>query len=422
MAAWQQPGHLAPNARDLRAGEPELQFSARQLGHDTLSVAGISRDQPNSSRRTFRGEEKAIRMLRLSWLKAFCNPSPLASIVLTALLLSPAVCSAQQPIQVFIFAGQSNASGQGLPGQLDPVPVWAQKPELGWTGAPTVSSDSGIRYERPTLQNAPMLFNSTVSGTVANAWCNYEGSMPGVAWPSGQPTGGCIDQSFYGPEVSFLARYRQDHPGVPLAAIKLGLGGTALNDWMPGGSAHEALKKTISEAAQRLNAAGMPYKWAGLIWMQGENGSSGTYALVNKDPTAAYSYSLRKFLAIVRGWTDANMPVAIGRISNSMEAPDIINALVAADDCRPFSTGYTPYQACVAADELRRSQQVVVGGDPGNTWWDNDNLPVNHAGEPAHWYHFTGAGYLAMGERAYAAFCRLVPPPAAGKRAAAPAH
>jgi hypothetical protein len=177
----------------------------------------------------------------------------------------------------------------------------------------------------------------------------------------------------------------------------------------------------ISEAEQRLTAAGLTYKWAGLIWMQGENGASGTYALVDTDRTTAYSTMLRQFLAEVRKMTDAQMPVVIGRISNSMEAANIIDPLVAAGQCRPFSTKYTPYQACVAADELRRSEQVLVGGDPGNTWWDNDNLPVNQAGPPEHWYHFTGAGYLAMGERAYAAYSHLVSP-AAGQGQTVPAH
>jgi hypothetical protein len=332
-----------------------------------------------------------------------------AAAALAVQMLVPAVGRSQQPIQVFIFAGQSNAGGQGIPTQLDPVPAWAKNAASGWTGAPTASSDSGIRYEHPTLANAPMLYNATVGGTIVDMWCQYEGSVPAVAWPSQQPTGSCVEQSFYGPELSFLARYRQDHPGVRLAAIKVGLGGTGLNEWMPGGSPYAALKTMISEAALRLKLAGLAYQWAGLIWMQGENGASGTYALVDPDPKRSYSYQLRQFLALVRGMTDAKMPVIIGRISNSMEAANIIDPLAAGGQCRPFSTKYTPYEACVAATELRRSQQVLVGGDAGNVWWDNDNLPVNRTGPPEHWYHFTGAGYLAMGERAYAAFSHLAP-------------
>jgi hypothetical protein len=333
-----------------------------------------------------------------------------ASSVLAVLLFLPLPIQAQAPIQVFIFAGQSNAGGHGLNIQLDPVPPWAQKDSAGWTGAPTASSDSGIRYERPSLKNAAMLYNSTNGGKVVNMWCDYEGSTPAVAWPSGEPTGKCKDQNYFGPELSFLARYRADHPGAPIAAIKVGLGGTGINEWLPGGNAYPFLKTMISEAAQRLTAAGLTYKWAGFIWMQGENGASTTYALVNPDPKAAYSYKLRQFLAMVREWTDAAMPVAIGRISNTMEAPNIIDPLVAAGDCKPYTTKYSPAQACITATENRRSQQVLVGSDPGNVWWDNDNLPVDRTGPPEHWYHFTGAGYLAMGERAYAAFTHGSPP------------
>ena len=330
-----------------------------------------------------------------------------ASSVLAVLLFLHLPSLAQAPIQVFIFAGQSNAQGYGIRIQLDPVPLWAQVASAGWTGAPTASSDSGIRYEHPSLKNAPMLSNETVGSTVVNMWCGYEGSTPAIAWPSGLPTGKCTEMSDFGPELSFLARYREDHPGVPLAAIKVGLGGTSIKDWLPGGNAYPFLNSMISEAARRLNAAGLTYKWAGFIWMQGENGASTPYALVNTDPKVTYSFQLRQFLTIVRGWTSAEMPVAIGRISNSMEAPNIINPLVSAGVCKPYTTGLTPYAACVAATELRRNQQVLVGLDRGNTWWDNDNLPVRQSGPPAEWYHFTGAGYLAMGERAYAAFAQL---------------
>jgi len=359
-------------------------------------------------------------MLNVSRLNPLIFGLMIAAKAFAVLLLLSAACLAQQPVQVFIFAGQSNAGGVGNPGQLVPVPAWARNAASGWTGAPTVSSDSGIQYERPTKANSPMLYNATVGGGIVNMWCDYEGAIPEVAWPSGKPTGGCTEQSTYGPELSFLARYRKDHPGARLAAIKIGLGGTRLEEWMAGGTVHSVLQTMISQAAQRLTAAGLSYKWAGLIWMQGENGASGAYSLVNPDPKMAYSYKLRQFLADVRGMTDAGMPVAIGRISNSMEAPNIIEPLVASGECKSYSTKYTPYQACVAATELRRSEQVVVGGDAGNVWWDNDNLPVNQAGPPEHWYHFTGAGYLAMGERAYAAFTHSAPPaPVKGRRAAA---
>jgi hypothetical protein len=360
-------------------------------------------------------------MDRCDWLKEFFPRLSIAAAAFAAVTLLPAACLSQQPIQIFIFAGQSNAGGTGARLQLDPVPEWAKKAASGWTGAPTVSSDSGIQYKHPTPANSPMLYNATAGGPVVNMWCNYEGSMPAVAYPSEQPTGSCTEMEFYGPELSFLARYRQDHPAVRLAVLKLGLGGTSMLEWMPGGTPHAWLSAMISQAAQRLTSAGLSYRWAGLIWMQGENGASGTYALVDPDRTRAFSFNLRLFLSDVRKVTDAQMPVVIGRISNSMEAANIITPLVASGDCRPFTTKYTPYQACVAADELRRSEQVLVGSDPGNAWWDNDNLPVSQTGPPEHWYHFTGAGYLAMGERAYAAYSHLVST-GAGQRQTVPAH
>src|SRR4051812_41782848 len=138
------------------------------------------------------------------------------------------------PVKIFFFAGQSNMDGKGSRLLLSPVPAWAQTKAYGWRGASEVSSDSGVVYAHPTASNAAMLYNSSNSGLfVVDTWCAYEGSTPHLSYPKYEWDQTCSEEGSYGPELSFLAKYLADHPGQSIAAIKLSLGGSGIQDWLP---------------------------------------------------------------------------------------------------------------------------------------------------------------------------------------------
>ncbi len=313
-------------------------------------------------------------------------------------------------VKIFLFAGQSNAQGYGNRGQLNPVPSWAQTAGNGWTGAPTVSSDSGFQYQHPTLANSPSLYVESNSGSLSSmpgdGWGSYDGQNPPTGFHPGE-------QGSYGPELSFLAKYRAAHPTEQIAAIKCVLGGTNILDWLPpnsqsvGGSAAAGtmwpvLAAMISQAAARLTAAGLPFEWAGFVWLQGENGTK-VYDYLYPTAGQTYADKLRYFLAAVRGITSPLMPCIIGRVGNQMLASAVIGTQ---------SSGIDTPANRIAACNFTRDQQVVVAADPGNGWWSEDDLPTLQTGtNPALWYHHTSAGYLAAGERAYAAFAGAIPPP-----------
>lgn len=295
-------------------------------------------------------------------------------------------------IDAFIVAGQSNAYGYGLKIQLDPVPEWAQTANQGWTGGPTTSSDSGTIYPAPTAQTAPGLWiehGTGLSSDIPSAWASPQVLLTGT--------------SNYGPEYSFALLHLAANPGRQIALVKQTLGGSSLHwDWMPANGGDPArlqwtvLQTMISQAQQRLDAGGEPWQWAGFLWMHGESGAQSTDAT-----STAYRDDLRIFLAAVRSLTRSDLPVVLGRIGdNLIRWPSLHYTLI--------SNGKTEAQARALAEPCRigavwrRTLQSEVGSDASNRWWDNDGLPLRP--NDTSFYHYSGAGLLAMGERAYRAY------------------
>jgi hypothetical protein len=311
--------------------------------------------------------------------------------------------------RVFLFAGQSNAQGYGARIQLAPVPGWAQTAANGWEGHPTQSSDTGIAYPRPTLANAPSKYLENNAGTtgVVDGWGPFDGCNPSFGYHAGE-------SSSYGPELSFLQKYRAAFPSDAIGALKVVAGGTSIEDWLTG-TPGAVLATQIDQAKARLDAAEPGgWQWAGLVWMQGENGPS-VYQSVHPTPGAEYKDKLRQFLAGVRARTRPDLPVVVGRVGSHMMADPIIDSQYAADPA------YTKdqYRGVVL---YTRDQQAQVVADAHTALADTDGLPVlqEPAGNPQWWYHHTGAGYLAMGERFFAAWQVaagvVAPPPPAPLR------
>lgn len=331
-------------------------------------------------------------------------------------------------IDVFIFSGQSNMSGgppmgtlkgsglvsnPGSPGPApDYVPDYQKTAGNEWTGASPASIDSGVQYPYPTLANSPCLYNENIRGStgVFDSWGNYAKQSPQF-----NLGGGLGDCGSYGPELSFLARYHAANPGVSIAAIKQSLGGTSLSsDWMPQQGAtpekgqFTVLRTMIEQATVRLNTAGLAWRWAGFIWMQGE---SGAHAAVTS--STAYVDQSRIFYTAVRALTRSDLPIAIGRIGDnwlgtSSHGWTAIDYSITSGGLTVTQTLRDSYNAGAIK---RRGEQVLLGSDPNNTWWDNDGYGVRPTIVDASGYHWDGPGNLAAGERAHAAFAALTAPP-----------
>lgn len=192
--------------------------------------------------------------------------------------------------------------------------------------------------------------------------------------------------AYTGPEVTF-GRTMAD-AGHPVALVKHAVGGTDLATyWAPGvddadpsaGQGWHDLVDTIAAASAALDATGRPWRWAGLVWMQGESDAS--YA-----PWAdAYETNLTHFVARVREETGTpDLPVAIGLIAGSS----------------------WPY-----LDIVRTAEANFVAADPHA--WSVETADLTH--NPYDAAHYDGPSERVLGERFADAVLGLplAPPPKA---------
>lgn len=292
--------------------------------------------------------------------------------------------------EIFILAGQSNAGGHGRKLQLAErstrtVPAWAQNQANGWTGAPTRSSDTGIMYPMPDACDGTLFAFDPTSRNALLVW---------------EPWLDQIDDP-YGPEIAFIAEVQRRMPGHRFVMLKTALGGSNIeSDWNPNlrGLTYDALVRQIEAAKASLSANGKTYRFAGLLWMQGENGA----ASINNWKTKSTTFAdlTKQLFASIRLITDANMPIVLGRIGDQMLADNIINPIVSSSASK---------EQLLATTNYRRSEQVRVASETSACAWVNtDGLPVLQEGDPALWYHHTSAGELALGERFASAWAALV--------------
>ncbi len=161
------------------------------------------------------------------------------------------------PVQVFIFAGQSNMSGAGLSNELNPA-----------------------------LKIVPP------NATLSIHFYGYEYTD--------------FSAGNFGPEVEFIQEITQAHPNQKYLFIKYAWGGTSLTQWLPGTTHYQTLKNNVFKALGALNT---DYDLAGFLWMQGETDAfspndAGLYA----DRFNTMITSLRNELG------EPNLPVLIGQI------------------------------------------------------------------------------------------------------------
>jgi len=176
---------------------------------------------------------------------------------------------------------------------------------------------------------------------------------------------------YFGPEVTF-GRTLADAGG-HVALVKHAVGGTDLASyWYPGdepaddsaGPGFATLAATMVEAADELDAADDPWRWAGFVWMQGESDS------LDADMSTAYEDNLVGLLDAVRTLTgEPELPAAIG--------------LIAAQSV------WTHHET------VRAAQQAVADADPHVVTVETDDLPRNAFDV----YHYDGVSMRVLGTR-----------------------
>jgi hypothetical protein len=180
----------------------------------------------------------------------------------------------EQPVAVYLMAGQSNMVGQGVGEEL----------------------------------TAPL---NTTQGDVM-AWASVSIGWSPLRWGTGNgPTQ-------FGPELSFGRAMADSDAQARVAIVKYAVNGTNLaQDWAPGvGSVYTDFNASITAARQRLDGLSVPYEIRGLLWMQGESDA------LDETMAASYQQNMTAFIESVRGFVGvADMPVVIARIRGTMPAP-----------------------------------------------------------------------------------------------------
>ena len=170
-----------------------------------------------------------------------------------------------RPVDIFIVAGQSNANGQGLVSTLTPQQQSAQ---------------DALFFNSWHLQ----AFNAE-STQYNSGWLAQ--TVAGQSRSSGNVSSTFGNSDWFGPEIGFVARANEINLGAnPMAIIKYAVDGSALtvnpnySDWdlaatAPNdGDCWRGFQAALSNAVSGLQATNYTPNFKGLIWWQGENGTS----------------------------------------------------------------------------------------------------------------------------------------------------
>jgi hypothetical protein len=304
------------------------------------------------------------------------------TLLLAGALASTASVASAAPIKLFVMAGQSNMVGYGDGAALPPA--------LG--NQPDVWYD---HYNPDARSGGP-----------------YAGATS-TAFEALRPMG--VNQR-YGPEVTFGRALADAFPGQTIAIVKMSQGGTNIFEhWGRGLPADPdptyayksqlyhallgALDSTtgtqelaypdevtrLDGAIARLEADGLDYELAGLLWMQGENEATGSAAFDYEGLLSGFISDLREDLGA------PSLPFVIGRISDNLYASN---------------GGPIPAGGDAQIDAVRAAQVAVADADPEVEWVDTDDLDPR----PNDAWHFSSEAYQILGQRMAGAYIALHPP------------
>ncbi|MFT5051834.1 MAG: hypothetical protein ACI8QZ_003263 [Chlamydiales bacterium] len=258
--------------------------------------------------------------------------------------------SVQDPVRIFLVAGQSNAEGAD-------------------------SSVSGA-LQLPTFDGA--LDPQNVRFWYENNFTNNIFSSGG--WIPLQPE---VQRQIFGPELTFARMVKTESPG-PIAIVKSTCGGTTLAlDWDPDaqtGQLMYARTVTLMQAALGdLTSRGIPWRFEGVLWHQGEND------MLNNTYVAQYG---------------ARLGALMQRLRVDLAAPNL-----------RWYVGEASFKGIWGIDfrsnmQTLRSQQLsAVAADPLAQFIPTSHLGfhINYGQGQPH-YHFGPEGQLQLGEAFAAAY------------------
>jgi hypothetical protein len=269
-------------------------------------------------------------------------------IVLLATLGSASV-RAEDILPVFVFAGQSNANGFGIPSQLSDAMKQPQK---------------NVLFDNAFVNATPAWGPLTPPTEPANRY--QFGGQYNIDYANGA----------FGAEITTGLGISKAMGGATVAEVKYSLGGTTLaSDWNPdnpgGYKLYPSMVTAVNTAVAALKTQNptKTVKIKGFFWMQGESDNDG--------PT--YQTNLVNLIAHVRAdFGDANLPFVFGQVGATWSG----NAISVA-------------QANV--------------GTPGKSTYVHDTMMVTTSDLPIIFdnMHFNTKGIQKLGDRYAAAYEKL---------------
>lgn len=273
-----------------------------------------------------------------------------------ALGLAPAWCAqAQTHYDVYLLAGQSNATGRGDSSDLTGVFSSPQSDVLFYYHK-TLDASNNILPEDQLIPLAP-------------------GAGHGKVSP--------VNSSEFGAEVSFGRTMADARPDRNILIIKYSHGGSNLHtQWSPTGEMFPTLVDTVTAALSDLADNGDSYDMQGMMWVQGESDTGGTNA-------TGYG---------------ANLQNLIGRARTELfggEDAAFVFSRLSANQYNSIGGG---------VGTVRDQQQWVEQNVAMTTLIDTDGAAFTT--RPGDMIHFDAAGQVALGEAMAAAMLQYsVPEP-----------
>ena len=291
-----------------------------------------------------------------------------ALVVVLALSVLPSIAAAQQTIDVYIVAGQSNADGRGDVSDLSPAQMASLEND-------TIISylNPGSERERAVPTSNPNDLDVGTNGFTPLVIGGF--SVDGTSARQLTPT--------FGPELSFGATIAEaTGSNNQIAIIKVSRGGTNLrNDWRAGASVdtgpdepvgflYRALLEYVAASLAELEADGSTAIVRGFVWHQGESDSNNV---------STYTDNFIALVEGVRAEFGADIPFVLGELSRT----------------RPNSVNFNNNLPNVAASA------------PGISFVSSEGLTTPASDTT----HFDAEGQIELGQRYAAEFGTLAPEP-----------
>ncbi len=204
----------------------------------------------------------------------------LFSNTLFLLVFLPIISNSQERLDLFIWAGQSNAQG--------------------WMGDAAYYPEEGKELDDSIILN----------------WTFVDNESSGGKWEKMQPQKGRFPKGHFGPEVSFSRELRK--AGYHPAIFKYTMGSTGLaRDWKaPGqGGIYDRMVVDLKSAINDLEKQGFNLTLRGFIWIQGETDAG------NENTARDYYFNLKQMIHDLR--------------QNVLNEPDL-TIILGVDEQHPF--------------------------------------------------------------------------------------